>query len=132
VFPAFVFQLSQELDFAANVALGLLFLVFVYLVLTRVLPKGARAYSRKPQRGAEAAAKASKLEQLRAGARSELSELESQVSHLKQVKMEIRKNYMKGEIDADAFKQLDRENEHRLVDSQARLHALQQVAKSQQ
>ena len=125
-------QLSSEFDALASAVLVFLFIVFAYLVLTRLFPKNARHYAHKRSEESEHLSRhhRSKLEQIRAATHSEMRELEDKVAHLKQVKMEIRKKYMMGGIDSQMFHQLDKENEHKLIDAEVRLHALKQVAKS--
>ncbi|MFQ5406045.1 MAG: hypothetical protein ACE5DI_02735, partial [Candidatus Micrarchaeia archaeon] len=71
----------------------------------------------------------SRFRELRDSAKNEIQELEQRLKHLRNIKNETKKRFMKGEISNATFTQLDKEHDVAIIGVQARLSTLKQAAK---
>ncbi len=108
---------SIEFDAILTVGIIALAVLLFYLIATRLLPslaKGKRAQG--------------KLASVREKAMRDLGDLQAKLTHLQNVKTELKKRYMKGEISGATYAGLDKENDMEIINTQAKISTITDAA----
>lgn len=120
------------LDSVLTLALIILAIILIYLAIKLVLTSKSRLQKRQETTDGKLQETGKKenprLARIREQTRKQMMELDNQIKHLKTVKNQLRKEYMKGEISAQTFAELDKQNEYQIVDAQTRLDAIKDAS----